>query len=214
MNIDITSERFYPGPNRHTLHSAYEAIVHLGSYGSTPTCERQDFVSQILTLLPGLHDHVCSLGVPGGFVTRLQQGTYLGHVMEHVALEFLYLAGEEGHYGKTREIPGQDGVRIVFESETEEGGRLALQAASQWVKALWDQERILAWSHALSTLLDQIREYHLGPSTRAIINAAKARDIPVWRLTQENMVRLGQGIYQKRIMAALSDETSAIAVDV
>ncbi|PSR28799.1 MAG: cyanophycin synthetase [Sulfobacillus thermosulfidooxidans] len=214
MNIDITSEQFYPGPNRHTLHSAYEAIVHLGSYGSTPTCERQDFVSQILTLLPGLHDHVCSLGVPGGFVTRLQQGTYLGHVMEHVALEFLYLAGEEGHYGKTREIPGQESVRIVFESETEEGGRLALQAASQWVKALWDQERILAWSHALSTLLDQIREYHLGPSTRAIINAAKARDIPVWRLTQENMVRLGQGIHQKRIMAALSDETSAIAVDV
>ncbi|WP_053959579.1 cyanophycin synthetase [Sulfobacillus thermosulfidooxidans] len=214
MNIDITSERFYPGPNRHTLHSAYEAIVRLGVYGSTPTCERQDFVSRILTLLPGLHDHVCSLGVPGGFVTRLQQGTYLGHVMEHVALEVLYLAGEEGHYGKTREIPGQDSVRIVFESQTEAGGRLALQAASRWVKALWDQDMIPAWSNTLSVLLDHIREHHLGPSTRAIVDAAKARGIPVWRLTSENMVRLGQGVHQKRIMAAVTDETSTIAVDI
>lgn len=214
MNIEVISGQFYPGPNRHTLYSAFEAVVYLGSYSATSTAHHAPFVASVMDILPGLRHHVCSLGRSGGFEERLRQGTYLGHVIEHVALEVLYLAGEDGHYGKTREMSESALVRVVFESETAAGADAALKAACTWTQTLWDEAPMHDFSRRLEAVLHEIREYHLGPSTKAIIQAAQMREIPTWRLDDRNLIRLGQGVHQKRIAAALSDETSTIAVDI
>ncbi|MCL4495421.1 MAG: cyanophycin synthetase [Firmicutes bacterium] len=212
--IEIRSSRFYPGPNRYTLHSAFEAIVRLGSYRLIHTGQRPDVVNRLLDDFPGLKKHVCSLGHAGGFVERLREGTYMGHVIEHVALELLYLSGEDGHYGRTREISGTEDLLIVFESETDTGGETAFRVACQRVEQLWNNQPGKKWSECCQDVLNIIREKHLGPSTQAIVQAARARGIPVWRINDGSLVRLGQGIHQKRIAAATSDETSVIAVDI
>ncbi|WP_242968579.1 cyanophycin synthetase [Sulfobacillus sp. hq2] len=213
--MKIEQLRFYDGPNRHTLHSAIEAIVQLGGYGEYPTNHRPDFTQRLLRLAPGLQDHVCSKGYPGGFVDRLHEGTYLGHVVEHLALELLFLAGEDGHYGKTRQITGTDLVRIVFESGTQPGGAEALSAAVHIIRALWDDrtgDDELAMQ--VTSVVEAIRGFQFGPSTQAIIEAARARDIPVKRLNDANYLRLGLGAAQRRVMAAMTDQTSVIAADV
>lgn len=212
--IEVRSSYFYPGPNRYAFGSALEADVYLGSYRFMHTGQCPEFSRRLLDDFPNLTQHVCSLGHPGGFVKRLKEGTYLGHVIEHVALELLYLSGEDGHYGKTREIAGTEDVLIVFESETRIGGEAALHRAIEWVEALWDGQTETNPAKWRQDVLHIIRDQHLGPSTRAIIEAAQARDIPVWRITEGSLVRLGQGIHQKHIWAATTNETSLIAADI
>lgn len=154
--------------------------------------------------------HHCSRGYEGGFRERLQEGTYIGHIIEHATLELLYLGGEQGSYGKTREIDNGR-VRVVYESETEAGGRLACETAVTLVRTLWDGQ---IWDPThLTRFLWQLKEYHLGPSTRAIVEAARRRGIPVFRMDDRNMVRLGQGCRQRRIMAATTDATSIIGIE-
>ncbi len=212
--IEIRSSHFYPGPNRHAFGSALEAEVYLGTYQHIHTGERPDMQKVLLEAFPNLSQHVCSLGHPGGFLKRLQEGTYLGHVIEHVALELLHLSGENGHYGKTREISGTEAVLIVFESDSRIGGETALGAAVKWVEALAKDQKLTHEDPWRQEILHTIRAQHLGPSTRAIIEAAQALDIPHWRITDGSLVRLGQGIHQKRIWAATTDETSVVAADI
>ncbi|AEJ38399.1 cyanophycin synthetase [Sulfobacillus acidophilus TPY] len=209
--MEILSTRFYPGPNRHTLFPALEAILDLQGYGAFPTSRRPSFIAALLEGLPGLRDHHCSRGRPGGFVERLTEGTYLGHVVEHVALELLFQGGETGIYGKTREIQPPR-VRVVFESETADGGRLALETAIGIVTRLWDGQPV-DWPALFLSVRNQLARYHLGPSTRAIVAEARRRGIPVERLDQDNWVRLGQGVRQRRIMATMTDATSIISVE-
>lgn len=185
--------------------------MDLGTYGALPSSAQPKFTPRLLAFFPGLKEHHCSRGRRGGFAERLEEGTYLGHVVEHVALECLYLGGEDGVYGKTREhTPGV--VRIVFESETEPGGRIALELAIRLVTAIWDGGPVAADS-AITQWRQELSKYRLGPSTRAIVEAAKRRDIPVTRLDGNNLVRLGQGVQQRRIMASMADGTSIVGVE-
>lgn len=213
INVHIMTLTFYSGPNRHVLRSAVEARVDLGKYSGVPSTYHEDFASTLTQVLPGLNEHHCSRGYPGGFRERLQEGTYLGHVVEHVALECLYLGGECGVYGKTRELSA-DTVSIVFESETAAGGRLALQLAIEIVTQLWDEPVAQDYSEQFRRFRYELSQYRLGPSTRAIVEAARRRDIPTARLDGQNLIRLGQGIHQRRIMATLSDATPIVGVEV
>ncbi|MCY0880084.1 MAG: cyanophycin synthetase [Firmicutes bacterium] len=209
--MEILTATFFPGPNRHVLRSAVEAVVDLKEYSGMSTQARPAFIARLLEALPGLEDHYCSRGYRGGFRERLLEGTYLGHVVEHVTIECLYQGGEQGSYGKTREIgPGR--VLVVFESETREGGRLALEQAIRWVTRLWDG-RPVDVAAELRQFREALAEFRLGPSTAAIVEAARRRDIPVARLDDRNFVRLGQGVHQRRIMASMADTTSVVGVD-
>lgn len=212
--MEIEHVTFYAGPNRHTLRSAVEAVVRLGAYGREPSSAHPDFAPRLLAALPGLGEHVCSEGHRGGFEERMQAGTYLGHVAEHVALEILFQSGERGHYGKTREIAGTGSVRVIFESDTENGGRQALEEALRLVAGLWDGAADDdACAARLSAVVDRIRAQHLGPSTQAIVDAARARAIPVRRLDEGSLVRLGIGAAQRRVMAAVTDRTAVIGAE-
>lgn len=210
--MQTISVNFFPGPNRHVLRPAIEAIVDLGQHGTVSTTTRPSFVTALIAGFPGLSDHYCSRGRPGGLVERLHEGTYLGHVVEHLALEYLFLGGETGVYGKTREV-ATNRVMVVFESETKTGGIKALNLAVETVLSLWDNpdrgwssERIVQFRHELA-------QHRLGPSTRAILEAARRRDIPVARLDDANFVRLGQGVRQRRIRATMTDQTNIVGVE-
>jgi cyanophycin synthetase len=188
-----------------------EAVLNLGDYGNVPSSARPDFIARLLEALPGLADHYCSRGYRGGFCERLRGGTYLGHVIEHVTIECLFQGGERGSYGKTREVkPGL--VMVVFESETDAGGRRALEYAVKWVIQLWEG-RAVDVPGELAAFRQQLADFRLGPSTAAIVAAARRRDIPVARLDERNYVRLGQGVHQRRIMASMTDLTSVVGVD-
>lgn len=210
--MEILSATFYPGPNRHVLRSAMEVMIDLKSYAHLATTAKRHFVPQLLEYLPGLGEHYCSRGHRGGFRERLQEGTYLGHVVEHVALECLYLGGERGVYGKTREV-GPTTVRVVFESETARGGRMAVDLAVEFVREIWESHAI-EMQGRLAEFRQELSRVRLGPSTRAIVQAARRADIPVARLDDDNLIRLGQGVRQRRIMASMSDKTAIIGVEV
>lgn len=209
--MEIRQLRFYPGPNQHTLYPAVEVTMDLGPYREATTKARPDFVERLLEVLPGLSDHHCGLGHAGGFRCRLIEGTYLGHVVEHVALELVHLGGEDGVYGKTREQePGV--VRIVFETETARGGEDAVRTAATLVSDLWER-RSDRPADLLPAFFDRLAAARPGPSTLAIIKAARKLDVPVAILDQ-GLVRLGQGARQRRIMATVSDQTAVVAVDI
>lgn len=210
--MEILASTFFQGPNRHVLRPALAAEVDLGHYGEEPSTTRPWVSAQLLDLLPGLCEHHCSRGHRGGFVERLQEGTYAGHVVEHVALETLYLCGERGVYGKTRVVAGSR-VLIVFETETREGGEHALTLAMGLVESLWDGVET-TMAAALASLREVLGRHRLGPSTRALVDAAEKLDVPVTRLDHQNYLRLGQGVRQRRLMASMTDATNILAVEV
>lgn len=209
--MDILNATFFSGPNRHVRRPAMEVLLDLGQYAGSKSNEGGRFVSCLESHFPGLLEHHCSRGYRGGFAERLREGTYLGHVVEHVALECLYLGGERGVYGKTREA-GDTTVWIVFESETEPGGLAALQVAMEVVAAFWD-DRAVDVNGRLAAFRGRLASFRLGPSTRAIVEAAHRHDVPVTRLDDQNLVRLGQGVRQRRIMASMTDATGIVGVE-
>ncbi len=210
--MDIIDFRFFSGPNRHTLASAAEVLLDLGEYDRWPTSARPEFVDRLLGVVPGLMEHHCSLGCRGGFVERLREGTYLGHVVEHVGLELVYLAGERGVYGKTRRA-GDRRVRVVFETESEVGGRDAVESAIAMVEDLWNNHN-RAWSEFLAGFILRLEKVRLGPSTAALWKAAANRQIPVERLDDHSLIRFGQGKWQRRMMATTTDRTSVAAIEI
>ncbi len=211
--MEILSHRFFSGPNRHTLSSSLEVILDLKELAEKSTQERPSFTDSLVGMMPGLTRHHCSRGVPGGFYERLREGTFLGHVTEHVCLELLYLAGESGTYGKTREQGSPRIVMIVVETTTSEGGLSALDHAMDIVTKLWVEEPIPVAEHQ-KMVRQSVARARLGPSTRAIVDAAKVKGIPVERLDDESYVRLGQGIAQHRILGTMTDRTSTLAMDI
>jgi cyanophycin synthetase len=178
-----------------------------------PTNTIAGFNERLQQLLPTLYEHRCSPGKPGGFFTRLQKGTWMGHVIEHIAIEIQNLAGMKLGFGQTRGT-GREGVyHVVFEHCEEAEGRYAAKAAVRIAEAL-----IGAEEYDLEEDIFEIRKLwfkeRLGPSTGSIVEEAKNRGIPFIRLDDESLVQLGYGARQKRIEATLTSLTSTIAVDI
>jgi cyanophycin synthetase len=188
--------------------------LDIGPLEERPSNSFPGFVERLTTWLPSLHKHECSVGRPGGFVERLNRGTYLAHITEHVTIALQNEMGFDVGYGRARGT-GEPGVYyIVIAYEEEEPAREAFRVALEMTLAAMFNEPYDAPA-AIERLKDLADDYRLGPSTRAIVDAARRRRIPVKRLTPTgSLLQLGYGVYQKRIMASQTSDTSAIAVDI
>jgi cyanophycin synthetase len=204
------------GPNIWSRTPAIVLDVDLGVLEDWPSNTIPGFNEALIELIPSLEDHACSLGRRGGFVSRLNDGTWLGHVTEHVALELQSLAGTDAHAGKTRAAPGEHGrYNVVYEFRDEDVGRAAGRLAVALVNHLVAPvEAPLDFAEELEDLIRIAERRAYGPSTQAIVDEALSRDIPAIRLDRSSLVQLGQGVHQQRIRATMTSRTSAIAVDI
>ncbi|KFE60787.1 cyanophycin synthetase [Hyalangium minutum] len=202
------------GPNLYAYKTVLRVELDIGPLEERPSNSFPGFVERLTSWLPGLHRHECSVGRPGGFVERLHRGTYLAHITEHVTIALQNEMGFDVGYGRARGT-GEPGVyTVVVAYQEEEPAREAFRVALEMTLAAMFDEPYDAPA-AIERLKDLADEYRLGPSTKAIVDAARKRRIPVKRLTPTgSLVQLGYGVYQKRIMASQTSDTSAIAVDI
>lgn len=222
--MKILDTRVYRGPNYWLYKPAINMTVDLEELEAYPTHLLGDFVDRLLALVPSLDDHHCSLGRPGGFVERLRDGTWLGHVMEHLALELQCLAGTYVTQGKTRGT-GQDGQYfVIFQYGQEDVGIEAANLALRLIQFLLPENLPSAMPAAERATFDLVREKEdlarmavrlaFGPSTASLVKAAEERGIPWLRLNEHSLVQFGHGKYQKRIQATITSQTSHIGVEV
>src|SRR3954453_14039911 len=214
-DLEIVETRVYRGPNIWSYERAIHLVVDLGSLEDFPTDSLPGFTDHLLEALPGLREHSCSRGRRGGFVERLNEGTWLGHVAEHVALALQQVVGHDIRRGKTRQVKGQKGrynliYGYVDEQVGLEAGRLAVRLVNHLVRADPDFD----FEQELDDFILRAQRTAFGPSTQAIIDEAVSRDIPWIRLNKHSLVQLGQGVHAKRIRATMTSETSSIAVDI
>ena len=203
------------GPNYWSIkrHKLIQVTLDLEELEYKPTDEIPGFLERLQQLLPSLHEHRCSVGKPGGFFERVQRGTWMGHVIEHIAIEIQNLAGIELGFGQTRGT-GEEGVyHMVFEYGEEEEGRYTAKAAIQIAEALIEGRH-----YDLQTEIAEIRRLwfkeKLGPSTGSIVEEARKRNIPITRLDNDSLVQFGYGAKLRRIEATITSHTSSLAVDV
>jgi cyanophycin synthetase len=179
-----------------------------------PTNSIPGFRERLEKLFPTMYSHRCSVGKPGGFFQRVDEGTWMGHVIEHIALELQTLAGMDTGFGRTRTANEKEGVYyVVFTYLEEDAGVYAAKAAVRIAEAL-----VAAEEYNLEEDIQKLREIRedtrLGPSTGCIVDEAAKRNIPYIRLNKQSLVQLGYGIHQKRIRATIASTTSNIAVDI
>ena len=214
-DLTITETRVYRGPNIWSYDKAIHLVVDLGSLEEFPTNTIPGFTDTLLEMLPGLREHSCSRGKRGGFVERLDEGTWLGHVAEHAALALEQVVGHDIRRGKTRGVKGQKGVyNVIFGYADEQVGLAAARLAVRLVNHLVEADPEFDWDEELERFILRAERTAFGPSTQAILDEAMSRDIPWLRLNQYSLVQLGQGVHAKRIRATMTSATSAIAVDV
>ena len=178
-----------------------------------PTNKIDGFRERIEQLLPSLISHRCSEGCEGGFFKRVEMGTWMGHVIEHIALEIQTLAGMDVGFGRTRETKTPGVYNVVFNYKEEQAGIFAAEAAVRIAECLMSAEEydIEKCIHHLKELRESER---LGPSTGSIVEEAASRKIPWIRLGKNSLVQLGYGINQQRFQATITGNTSSIAVDI
>lgn len=198
------------GPNIWTYRPVLEVWLDIGALEDSPSNTIPGFYERLSAWLPSLIEHRCGIGERGGFLQRVREGTWPGHILEHVTLELQSLAGMQGGFGKARSTSVRGVYKIVVRSRNEQVSIAAIHAARDLVMAAIEDRPydLPAALLALSTMVDQLC---LGPSTACIVDAASARGIPSIRLTSGNLVQLGYGARQHRIWTAETDQTSAIA---
>src|SRR5690349_524644 len=192
-------------------------LVDLGVLEEFPSNRIPGFSDALVALLPTLEDHACSLGRRGGFITRLQEGTWAGHIAEHIALEFQNLAGTDVRHGKTRSAGVHGQYNCIYEYKEEavglEAGRMAVALVNHLV-APDDEAHFFDFANELERLIRLAERQAFGPSTQALIDEAVSRDIPFIRLDRHSLVQFGHGVHQQRIRATMTSKTSAIGVDI
>ena len=213
--MKIIETKVLKGPNFWSVKKTKLVVMKLDleNLEEQPTNEIPGFYERIQAKIPSLYQHYCSEGVPGGFFERVKSGTWMGHVIEHIALEIQSLAGMNVGFGRTRSTATKGIYHVVIAYEVEEAGRYAAHAAVSIADALinkrkYDIEKDIAYLKKINN------EQNLGPSTSAIVEAATARGIPSLRLGTGSLVQLGYGCNQKRINGTISSYTNCIAVDI
>ncbi|RWD00615.1 MAG: cyanophycin synthetase, partial [Mesorhizobium sp.] len=221
--------RVFRGPHLYSMTPMVRIQIDLGALEAFPTDKLPGFTDDIVRLLPGLAGHGCSYGVAGGFVRRMQEGTWLGHVVEHVALELQSMLGHPVTRGKTRSVKGSPGTyNVMFSYNDEVVGLLAGRVALELVDSLLpgnlhgleglDEIAEMEGPFDFAVRLQQLKagaaERALGPTTASLVREAERRGIPAARLDDSSLVLLGQGKHQKRIRASCTDLTSEIATEI
>ncbi|WP_432713724.1 cyanophycin synthetase [Pedobacter sp.] len=178
-----------------------------------PTNLIDGFKERLEEAIPSLYSHRCSKEKPGGFFERVKEGTWMGHVIEHIALEIQTLAGMDTGFGRTRQTKTEGIYNVVFSYLEEKAGVYAAEASVKIVEALINNEDCKLEEHIQT--LKELRELErLGPSTGSIVNEAIARDIPWIRLNKSSLIQLGYGKNQVRFRATMTERTNSIAVDI
>lgn len=209
-DIVIRRMAHLPGPNVWTYRPVIEAVVDIGALEDFPSNTLPGFYERLTAWLPGLIEHRCSVGRRGGFLMRLRDGTWPGHILEHVALELQTQAGMKTGFGKARMTHETGVYKVVIRTRDEAVGRAAVEAARDLVMAAIN-DRPFDVAAVIARLTEMVERRCLGPSTASIVEAAGERGIPALRLNEANLVQLGHGAAQRRIWTAETDGTSAIA---
>jgi len=229
----VLEKAVYRGPHLFGPEPMVRFQLDLGALEDFPSNALPGFADRLVELLPSLDNHACSLGRRGGFVERLREGTWLGHVAEHVAIELQVLAGVSVAHGKTRSVKGRPGVYdVLYQYRDEEVGLYAGRLALQLVDSLLPVERqgVLGLEllyrpegpsapggfdlkAAVAALKKLERRVGLGPTTGALVAEAERRGIPVLRLDEMSLIQLGWGARQQRIRASITGRTSFIGVE-
>ena len=219
-NMEILEIRTLRGPNYWSGYWKKLIVMRLdiGEYEEKPSDKLPGFSERMTDLLPTLEKHGCSYGEEGGFLRRVEEGTWAGHLIEHLALELQTLAGMDTGYGRTRETGEKAIYNVVFSYHEEEVGRYAGRAAVSIFEGLAEGKPIdeLRTQLAEDVLrMRKIREdVRFGPSTGSLVEEAVNRGIPFIRLNDQSLVQLGYGVHQKRIQATTTANTNMIAVDI
>lgn len=205
------------GPNYWSIRrqKLIQMRLDLEDVAEKPSDQIPGFYEGLVAILPSLVEHYCSKDYRGGFLERVQEGTYMGHIVEHVALELQELAGMPVGFGRTRETSSPGIYNVVFEYVYEEAGRYAGRAAVRLCNSIittgtYPPEEL---AQDLADLRDLRANSALGPSTETIIKEAEARDIPWCLLSARAMVQLGYGVNQQRIQATLSSYSNILGVE-
>jgi cyanophycin synthetase len=225
----VTEVGVYRGPHYYSHRPMIRIQLDLAGLDEWPTNRIPGFTDRLLEMLPGVGRHGCSLKVRGGFERRLREGTWLGHVAEHVALELQTLAGSRATRGKTRSVKNRPGVYNVMFAYNEEkvglaAGRVALELVNSLLppglEGVRGLDRIYAdlagefdLERRLDTLKRLVRRTALGPTTRSLVEEAQRRGIPVMRLDERSLIQLGHGKFQQKIRASITGRTSFVATE-
>lgn len=217
----IVSTDVYSGPNRFAHFPCILHLVDLQELEQWPTDKLgDDFINALVKAVPSLADHGCSYGEAGGFLKRMQEGTWMGHVFEHVVIEIQNIAGHDVSFGKTRaaKAPGQ--YNVVFEIQDQSVGLEASRLALRLIHSLLPDslrtkyaDKDFNFDKERDWFIRYTQKRELGPSTGSLVKAAEARHIPWLRLNEHSLVQLGHGKYQRRIQATITSETRHIAVE-
>ncbi|MCU0381360.1 MAG: cyanophycin synthetase [Chitinophagaceae bacterium] len=211
--IDI---KVLKGPNYWSIRRTklIQMRIDLEEMENHPTNTLEGFRERLENMFPSLYEHRCSVGTPGGFFQRVEEGTWMGHVIEHIALELQTLAGMDCGFGRTRGTGSKDGEYfVVFSYMEEDAGVYTAKACMRIAEALINNT-----PYPLEEDIQKLREIRedtrLGPSTGCIVDEAVRRGVPFIRLNKQSLVQLGYGVHQKRIRATIASTTSNIAVDI
>jgi cyanophycin synthetase len=212
--LKILETQVFRGPNYWSYDPCIRLLVDLGALEEWPSNTIPGFNERLLELLPGVGEHSCSVGRPGGFRERLLDGTWLGHVAEHIAIELQRESGAHVYRGKTRSTGEPGRYNVIYGYWEEQVGLAAGELAVRLVNHLVREEPGFDLASELEGLIRLAERRAFGPSTQAIIDEAASRDIPWIRLNDQSLVQLGWGRYQQRIRATMTSKTSALAVDI
>lgn len=223
--MKILERRIYRGPNLYARFPVIRLRLALGALERWPSAKIPGFAEGLVNALPGLMEHGCSYAAEGGFYRRLTEGdgTWLGHVLEHVAIELQNRAGADVTFGKTRGTDTEGEYFVVYEYAEERVGEAAGKLALRLLGALLpddlrpeDQKtlELASFDAELEDLIGLAQRRQLGPSTASLVRAAEQRGIPWLRLNDYSLVQFGHGKFQKRIQATVTSETRHIAVEI
>ena len=222
--MQIRDRSVYVGPSLYAHFPVIKLELDLGALEAWPTGRLGSaYVDGLVAALPSLAEHGCSYRVPGGFIRRMREddGTWLGHVFEHVAIELQNIAGEDVTFGKTRSTDRPGVYSVVYEyAQRDEGiaaGELALRLLCSLLPAELRPEGTVPddwdWPSARDEYIRYAQRRALGPSTASLVKAAEERGIPWLRMNEQSLVQLGYGKWQQRIQATVTGKTSYIAVE-
>lgn len=213
--MKILEIKVLKGPNYWSIKrpKLIQMKIDLEEMEALPSNKIPGFKDRLEEALPGLYDHRCSELVPGGFLSRVEEGTWMGHIIEHVALELQTIAGMDMGFGRTRTTGKHGEYFVVFDYMEEEAGVYAAESAFKLVYALAKNE-IYDFTGDIQRMREIREDTRLGPSTGSIVEEAVRRGIPYIRLNKQSLVQLGYGMNQKRVRATIASTTSSIAVDI
>ncbi len=211
--MEIREIRALRGPNYFSRYQVIYVLLDIGEFEKRPSNEIPGFVDRLKALIPSLKEHRCSRGYEGGFLERVEEGTWFGHIVEHVAIELQCLANMEVGYGKAITTDEEGVYKIAFRYRDEDVG---IEAGREAVKIV--EELAKGETPDIDDIVRKLKkirdENMLGPTTYSLVNEAYERGIPYIRLNEYSFIQLGHGKNQRRIQASMTDSTSAIAMEI